>query len=82
MRTKNFTISDFYCTKCGNKGVPIPRRDSRIREKGHLKRLYCIYCKEVVNHVEIRACDTYSYEDFKKDFETGKFKEDIIDEKV
>lgn len=82
MRGCNFSISDFYCTKCGNKGVPIPRRDSRVREKGHLKRLYCIYCKDVVNHVEIRAFDNYTYEDFKQDFEEGKFKEDIINEEI
>ena len=82
MRGCNFTISDFYCTKCGNKGVPIPRRDNRVREKGHLKRLYCIHCKDVVNHIEIRVFDNYTYEDFKKDFDEGKFKEDIINEEV
>jgi hypothetical protein len=82
MRTHAFTISEFYCTKCGNKGIPIGRPVSLQREFQHYKKLYCLHCREEVNHVEIRAFDHYSYEDFKKDFEEGKFiQEEIIDEK-
>ena len=55
--TRNFTVSDFYCTQCGNKGMPIPRKMAKERNSGHLKKLYCIYCKEDVNHIEIRSFD-------------------------
>ena len=26
MTRKNFNLSDFYCTKCGKKGIPIARK--------------------------------------------------------
>lgn len=78
MRTRGFSISDFYCTKCGKKGIPISRKNSRHREVNHLKKLYCIYCQEEVNHVEIRAFDTYTQEDFLKDFNEGKFIQEEI----
>lgn len=57
VRGRHFTISQFKCTQCGNIGIPISRKQSRQREQGHLKKLYCIYCKEETNHVEIRGCD-------------------------
>ena len=71
--SKEVTISDFYCTRCGRRGIPLPRKKSKIHEPGHLKKLYCIYCQEEVNHVEIRPFGSYSYEDFKKEFERGVF---------
>lgn len=81
MRANNYTISNFYCTRCGKKGIPISRPKSLQREFQHYKRLYCVYCQEEINHVEIREFDNYSYEDFKEDFEAGKFiQEEIIDE--
>lgn len=61
-----FTISDFYCTCCGNKGMPIPRKMSRQREEGHLKKMYCIHCKRDTNHLEFRG--------FENDFEEFKLK--------
>jgi hypothetical protein len=42
-----------------------------MREKGHLKRLYCTYCRRVVNHVEIS--DKYTEEDFRREYEAGSF---------
>ncbi len=42
----------FYCTCCGNEGIPASRMDSSMREIGHLKRLYCLYCDKEINHVE------------------------------
>ena len=37
-------LSQFYCTKCGNRGFDVPRKDNRQRPSGHLKKLYCIHC--------------------------------------
>ena len=73
MKIANATTSDFYCTKCGNKGIPIMRLAGRDREAGHLKKMYCIYCQEETNHAEIRHFGDYRYEDFKKEFELGRF---------
>lgn len=71
---KSQTItSDFYCTKCGRKGIPIARKIGSQREAEHLKNLYCIYCKEVVNHAEIRPFGDYRKEDFLEEFKLGRF---------
>lgn len=72
-RNNDITSSDFYCTRCGKKGIPIARRIGKQREAGHLKKLYCMYCKEEVNHAEIRPFGDYNYEDFKLEFELGRF---------
>lgn len=65
MSKKNFLISEMWCTQCGNRGISIPRKDSKKREPGHLKKLYCIYCNKEQNHVEIRPfCSDYNYQDF------------------
>jgi hypothetical protein len=51
-----YNIHDFYCCKCGRKGISLPRT-GRVREKFHIKDLYCIHCEEVTKHIEIRFCD-------------------------
>lgn len=66
-------ISDFYCTKCGNKGIMVARPNSHYREGGHLKKLYCLTCKEETNHCEIRPFGKYTVEDFREEFELGRF---------
>ena len=45
-KNKEITTSEFYCTKCGKKGIPIARKLGSQREAGHLKRLYCPFCRE------------------------------------
>lgn len=72
-----FTVSEFYCTCCGTKGIPVPRKASKQRESGHLKKLYCLKCKVQTNHAEIRPFD-YDKEDFLKDLAAGKFKKEEI----
>jgi len=67
------TQSRFYCTQCGNEGIPLMRKAGQQRESGHLKKLFCIYCNKEVNHAEIRDSGGYTYEDFKKEFELGRF---------
>ena len=61
----------FYCIRCGNKGIPIVRNSASKREKGHLKRLYCVYCNKEVNHYECR--DEQDVIDFRKKYEKGDF---------
>ena len=68
-------ISDFYCTKCGHKGIPIVR-SKRAREAVHLKKLYCLTCKQETNHVECRGFGQYNYQDFLIEFENGNFDEE------
>ena len=70
----NTTISDMYCTQCGRKNIPVPRKVGQEREPGHLKRMYCIYCKKKVNMVEVKNVGlTYTKEDFFWEFNNGNF---------
>ena len=75
MGRQSFMVSDFYCIKCGSKGMPLARKKGKQKEGGHMKKLYCLNCRCDVNHVEIKAFGEYDYEDFKRDFEEGKFLE-------
>ena len=75
MGRQSFMVSDFYCIKCGSKGMPLARKKGKQKEGGHMKKLYCLKCRCDVNHVEIKPFGGYSYEDFKRDFEEGKFLE-------
>lgn len=68
--------SEFYCTFCGNKGIPIQRAKGRGREAGHLKKLYCLTCKRETNHVECKEFTHYSKEDFFFEFENDNFTEE------
>lgn len=54
-------------------GIPIARRIGKQREAGHLKKLYCPYCKKEVNHAEVRPFGEYNYEDFKAEYDLGRF---------
>jgi len=69
----NYLTSDFYCTQCGNRGIPIARKDNKIREPGHLKKLFCLKCGTYTNHVECRGFGRYTHEDFLIEFEKGNF---------
>ena len=68
-------VSDFYCTECGNKGIPIFRRANQKKEPGHLKKLYCPICKKDTNHVEVKPYGLYTHADFELEFELGRFVE-------
>ena len=50
---RNITLSDFYCTKCGMKGIPVFRTIGQEREPGHLKKLFCLHCQEETNMAEV-----------------------------
>lgn len=68
--------SEFYCCKCGNKGMPVIRKKGKEREAGHLKKLYCLKCGCEVNHAECKPWTKYEYEDFLLEFEHGNFDEE------
>lgn len=67
--------STFYCCKCGTKGIPIIRKRGSEREAGHLKRLYCLKCKEEWNHVECKEFTHYTHDDFLVEMEYKNFDE-------
>ena len=76
MRSPNSTVlCEFYCVKCGNKGIPIQRKPWKKREAGHLKKLYCLHCKEEVNHAECHPGSNYTYDDFLFEFNNKNFNE-------
>jgi hypothetical protein len=66
-------LHQFFCVQCGNEGIPIMRKKSKKKETAHLKKLYCRYCEEEVNHCEISPSSEYQYQDFQNDRLLGKF---------
>lgn len=76
-RCTDYEQHTFYCMNCGSKGIPIPRTRSHRRESLHRKRLYCLHCREEVNHIE---CNTLEeVEIFKEKFEKGEYKDEVQD---
>ena len=69
----NLEISDFYCTQCGTKNMPVWRKKGKLREAGHLKKLYCLHCKKETNNCEVKPLTHYDFETFKTEFEYGNF---------
>lgn len=69
-----YEVSEFYCMNCGNKGVPCLRRQDHRREAFHRKKLYCVFCKQETQHIEVKnleeACE------FKAAFSEGRFKKE------
>ena len=67
--------SEFYCCKCGTKGIPIARKKGKAREAGHLKKLYCLKCGKETNHAECKEFTHYSKTDFEFERQYGNFDE-------
>jgi len=65
-------INDFYCTCCGQK-MSIPRRHGKQRETGHLKKMYCVTCRQERNFAECNDY-TYTHKDFLEEFNKGVFR--------
>lgn len=72
---KNLIIdNEFYCTKCGNKGISIVRIRGKERKAGHLKKLFCLHCGTEKNFCEINPrAQKYTYNDFLLEFNYGNF---------
>ena len=64
----------FCCLNCGRTGIPLGRPESHRREKFHRKKLYCPWCKNTVNHAEVKN-DIELYE-FQEAFAAGEFQEE------
>ena len=64
---------DFFVHNVGKEGLPIQRKKGQEREAGHLKKLYCIYCKKDINHAEIREIGGYEVKDFQQEYNLGRF---------
>lgn len=56
MKGRNLAMSELICTVCGNKQA-VPRTTGKQRNKGHMKKFWCPFCKEEINHIEIRNKD-------------------------
>lgn len=66
-------FSQFYCLNCGKYVVDLPRNPARLHKAGHLKKLYCPYCKLECNCYECPSeVDVY---DFKEAYVAGEFRE-------
>lgn len=66
---------EFYCTKCGRKGLPVCR-NGRMRETGHLKKLFCLGCGCETNHAECIPGTKYDKDVFFQEYNDGNFNED------
>ena len=76
MARDSYQEHNFYCIRCGNKGIPLSRNRGHQHGRFHRKKLYCMTCKEEVNHAEVRPfIMTYTEEDFKEEFELGRFQD-------
>ena len=69
---KSMTVHNFYCISCGNRGIDLMRPQGFKHEKMHRKKLYCIHCKQEVNHIECKTFD--EVEEFHHNFENGVYK--------
>lgn len=72
---RRMILSDFYCTRCGNKGLPVFRTAGQKREPGHLKKLFCLHCQKEINMVEVRPMGKYTLDTFLIEYENGNFDE-------
>ena len=75
MKAHKYFISQFFCTECGREGIPLPRPESKKRESGHLKTLYCSFCKKETNFVEVREHSSYTSSNFIIEFTSNNFKD-------
>ena len=68
---------EFYCMKCGNKGIPLTRNQGHQHGRFHRKKLFCLYCREEVNHIECKTPEDVA--EFRKNFELGVYKDEAED---
>ena len=67
----------FFCIKCGNRGIPLSRKQGHQHERFHKKKLWCVHCREEVNHIECKTFD--EVETFKENFKKGVYKNELND---
>ena len=54
----NYIQTKLVCPECGNV-FPIMRKESVQRRMFHRKRLYCVNCRKVTNHIELKDFDKW-----------------------
>ena len=59
-----------YCMQCGHP-YELIEPDRRKRSKDHRKALYCVSCKQVVNHIPMTK------EEFEEEYAAGTFKNEV-----
>ena len=57
-KNKRVVTSSFICPDCNKAILMLPRNHNR-REKGHIKDLFCPWCKIVQKCMEVRDDETY-----------------------
>ena len=72
MARKAYAEHSFYCINCGNKGIPLMRKQGFKHEGMPRKKLYCVHCKCDVNHVEWQTFDEIA--EFRENFANGVYK--------
>lgn len=70
------TFHDFYCTNCGRLTYTLPRKVCHQHNKGHLKNLYCPWCKQEYNHWECH--DDEEAENFKINFKMELINHELL----
>ena len=70
-RNCNYEEHSFFCLRCGNKGIPVQRKKGFQHADNHRKKLYCIHCKEEVNHIECKTFEDVI--NFKENFQNGVY---------
>ncbi len=73
---RNSVTHRFFCPRCGEETLPVVRSNSKLRERGHLKMLYCYHCNMTINMVECR--DEFEVREFREAFLSGNLAE-IVD---
>lgn len=73
-RAKKTDLHDFFCVKCGNKGIPVMRKRSHNHGKFHRKKLYCLHCKQETNHIECK--NEFEAAQFLIDYQNGVYEDE------
>ena len=74
---RTYDEHSFFCIKCGNKGIPLSRKQGHQHGRFHKKKLWCVHCREEVNHIECKTFD--EVETFKENFKKGVYKNELND---
>jgi len=63
---------EFYCLLCGRPSIPLRRKTGFQHSSMHRKKLYCPWCRQEVNCVEIKTLE--EKETFLLNFKNGVYK--------
>ena len=65
----NTVSSDLICKECGTIMI-IPRYKNSMREKYHIKDIYCYNCEKITKHIEVHELDILKRElEYKKELD-------------